>query len=192
MVELEYDDPNHFEPFQAKYVAQYLKFLGLKTQNPDLIGQAMLLEKELVDIEEQEEEDYISYLEEQAEEHDEQMRIRQKVINIFYEQGRYSSMNVMEKYRSLISLHEQNFVGENQSSLVRLIKYTDDKKVLDKLYVAVRDRFTYDSTLNIEDIEQVDAVFREELEIIHSRADKHITKELAKVGVEVDLLLAHE
>lgn len=101
---------------------------------------------------------------------------RRSCITWFYDEKRF--VVDMSQYRKIVDEHEKCL--KKAGLYDRLVRYVDEKKVLDKIYNKVKNSLRYSSDESSLDVTQADELFSVALQDIYKKADLHIQKQLEK------------
>lgn len=170
------DDQDSKLVYKILGAANIVMSFAHKTDDLELLGFSTKIQLNLLKDIDEEAESYDQYRREQEDEHNFMMSIHKFCSDIFYTQNRYYVD--MSKYSDIVE--DSHKLLENVRVKNRLINYIDEKRVLNKIYVKVRDSIMLLDIKILPEISIVDAMFTSELKEIYRLADIHIPFQIDK------------
>lgn len=156
-------------------VAKFIKLVAYKSDCLELLGIATKIELDVQqDLDQKIEDMNLDWVYEDPYPHADMARL--SCIAWFYEENRY--VVDMSKYKKIVDDNE--IILKNAGLYDRLVRYVDEKKVLDKIYNEVKHSLMHSSNEGSPDVIQADELFSVELQEIYRKADLHLQKQLEK------------
>lgn len=175
-------DADHFESAtendyfldrQLYGAALLAKEVAFRTNDTELLGLATRVELSLARRFEQEEKDFEDNENSKSREFESYEKIRQQCIKYFYDEPKVSID--LSKYRTLIDARKAHV---SEETIVGLEKYLDEQKVLQKIYLAVRNelqgRFASDKMEVAPQRQDIQEEFERQLADFYRRADNTV------------------
>lgn len=156
-------------------VAKFVKSIAYKQKYLELLGIATKIELDVQrDLDEKIEDMNLDWEFNDPYPHADTARL--SCITWFYEEKRYAVD--MSKYKKIVDDNED--LLKNSGLYDRLVRYIDEKKVLDKIYNEVKHSLMHSSDHLPPEVTQADELFSVVLQDIYRKADLHISKQLEK------------
>ncbi|MCF5889548.1 hypothetical protein [Aeromonas veronii] len=172
---------DHYLDLHLLGVAKFLKDVSFSLDDIDLLGISTKLE---IYLEKKLEEEYqadMGYMLDTQKDHEFREKVRKICIEHFYTNPKF--VVDMSKYQVEVGKYAANF--SDSKKLSNLLKYIDEKNVLDKIYQSVKNKLSYDflSKDILPEYKDVELEFNTQLKNTYCRADEHVYKTLQRYAI---------
>lgn len=173
--------------YEVQFLAKAMKKMAEHLKDVEVIGFATLLENETMRLINQENEAYDNMMDPSCyQEGFEKMdAVKKLCVKLFYKEKVFNAD--MSKYRIILEENKDNLVKTERYE--KLERYVDEKKVIDKIYVKMKNDLQPDfeaSDFVMPDEESIRNLYPTYLSEIYRLANNHVKSEIEKADYETN------